>query len=500
MAINPPSLPPDQAWTPLDPARWDADCARHLLRRTAFSAPQTEVDRALQQGLPATLQDSLGTLRPMPQPAALADYLAKSPAMRAGMLAAQKAGTLKMGDKFDYFFGDVRRDAYRKSMQDWLAFARAPENSAQENFVMFLCGVLVVAINKINSPEWLFGYQAFIRASLRNPYPEITKALPFTLAMAYYLDLFSNYRNGPNENYARELLELFTLGEGQYTETDVKEAARAFTGFYNDDGFSRFDPARWDSGSKTIFGQTGPWGADDVADLIFTQPAARTHLPARFLSYYLSDDSLPAPYLESLGALWQQHGWRMDALASLVFSSKLFYEPSVRGNLVKSPVRFYLGMCQDLALDIYPFPPDQKLLMLAAAGQDPFDPPTVRGWLGGRTWLNPSTWLARAQLVEDAFTPRADPPSDPDEAAWLNAARARGLANFFVLPDHFQDLASLSPDAAADLLVDRFLPGLDTAVYRASIADYLKNSAGPRNELLNDSAKSLLLSPLYQLC
>jgi len=163
-------------------------------------------------------------------------------------------------------------------------------------------------------------------------------------------------------------------------------------------------------------------------------------------------------------------------------------------------VRFYLGMCQDLGVDIYPFPPDQKLHMLEAAGQDPFDPPTVRGWIGGRNWLNPSTWLARAQLVEDAFTPRADPPADPDEAAWLNAARARGPVKFFVQPDHFQDLASLAPVAAANRLVDRFLPGVDATVYRSAIADYLKNSAGPRNELLNDSAKSLLLSPLYQLC
>ena len=500
MAISPPSLPPDQAWTPFDPARWDAGCARHLLRRTGFSAPQNKVDRALQQGLPATLQDSLGTLRPMSQSDALADYLARMPAMWRDRVAAVQAGTYKMGDKFDYFFGDVRRDAYRRSMQHWLAFARAPENSVQENFVMFLCGVLVVAINKINSPEWLFGYQSFIRASLRHPFPEICKALPLTLAMANYLDLFANYRNGPNENYARELMELFTLGEGHYTESDVKEAARAFTGFYNDDGYSRFDPARWDSGDKTIFGRTGPWGANDVADLIFTQPAARTHLPARFLSYYLSDDPLPAPYLETLGALWQQQGWRLDALAGLVFSSKLFYEPSFRGNLVKSPVRFYLGMCQDLGVDIYPFPPDQKLLMLAAAGQDPFNPPTVRGWLGGRTWLNPSTWLARAQLVDDAFTPRADPPSDPEEAAWLNTVRARGPVKFFVQPDHFQDLASLSPDAAANRLVNRFLPGQSAPEYRASVADYLKNTAGPRNELLIDSAKSLLLSPLYQLC
>jgi uncharacterized protein (DUF1800 family) len=499
MAFNPASLPPDQAWAPLPAGQWDAAAARHLLQRIGFSAPQTAVDRAVCQGLHATFQENFGALRPMPMPAPLADYLAEKPAMQSAMDAAERTGTHKFADQYDNFFQAGRRATYRESMEQWLAFARDPQNSAQENLVMFLCGVLVVAFNKISNPEWIFGYQSFIRASLANPYPEICRALPRTVAMGSYLDLDTSTRAGPNENYARELMELFTLGEGNYTESDVKEVARALTGIrYENDRFV-FDPSRWDSGPKTIFGKTGPWGADNVVDLIFTQPAARTHLPARFLSYYLSDDPLPDSYLESLGALWQQQGWRIDALAHLVFSSKLFYDPAFRGNLIKSPVRFLLGMYQDLNLDICPYPSDHNINVLEAAGQAPFDPPNVRGWLGGRLWLNPSSWFARAELVHSAFTPVAIR-LDPEEAQWPKDIPPNPQANFFVRPGHFEYLAALPPDEAAARLVDHFLPGAPAPAYRAAIADYLKNTAGPRDELLSDSAQNLLLSPLYQVC
>ncbi|MGA2052242.1 MAG: DUF1800 family protein, partial [Opitutales bacterium] len=298
---------------------------------------------------------------------------------------------------------------------------------------------------------------------------------------------------------ARELMELFTLGEGHYTESDVKEAARAFTGFYFPDGYGILDPAKWDSGPKTIFGHTGPWGADDVVNLIFTQPSARTHLPARFLRYYLSDDPLPDPHLETLGTLWQQHDWRIDALAQLVFSSKLFYDPSFRGNLVKSPVRFLLGMYQDLGVNLYPFPSDYTINVLGDAGQEPFDPPNVSGWHGGRLWLNSSTWSARARLVASAFT-QGRLTRDPEETTWPKDDPDRARVNCYVQPDHFQELAALPADVAAGRLVNHFLPGNPAPAYRAAIADYLKNTAGPRNELLNDAAQNLLLSPLYQLC
>ncbi len=499
MAFDPATLSPAQAWEPIAPSQWDDACATHLLRRMGFSAPPAEVARVRQQGLPATLAAAFDQIRPMPLSGPIADYIAQKPAMIQRGLAAQKAHDAKTLAEVDDFFQPVRRAAYRSGIELWFEFARAPANSAQENLFLFLSSVLVVAINKIDNPDWIFPYFALLRESLQRPYPDLCKSLPHTPAMCAYLDLSSSARGIPNENYARELMELFTLGEGHYTETDVKEAARALTGFYLQDNQIQFSAARWDPGDKTLFGRTGPWGADDVVNLIFTQSSARTWLPTRFLAWYLSDNPVPQPYLETLGTLWQQQDWRLDSLAKIVLSSKMFYAAAFRGNLIKSPVRYYLGMCQDLGVDVLPFPSELQGL-LNDCGQDPLNPPNVRGWLGGQLWLNPSTWTARRHLLEIVFTSLPDSAFSAEDFAVLQQARARGCGRYFVDPYHFQELAALPPDQAADRLVNRFLLGAPADSYRVALADYLKNTDDRTNELLRNAVMDLLASPLYQQC
>jgi uncharacterized protein (DUF1800 family) len=493
------SLTPEEAWLPLAPGAWNQESARHLLRRMGFSASPDAVQRATRQGLAATLAENLGQIRPMATPASLAEYYQRSAGEFAATQAAERAGNLELRRTLG---SDSIRDtwiSYEKGMDALLEFARQPENSAQENLVMFLCGVLVTARNKINDLNWLFTYFARIRTLWKMPYPDICRRLPHFAAMDDYLDLTESRRGVPDENYARELLELFTLGQGHYTEHDVKEVSRALTGFTIQDDEVVFVPSRWDPGQKTIFGRTGAWGADDVVNLIFTQPTARTYLPSRFLSWYLSDDPLPDTCLEPLGHQWVQRGWRVDALAEIVFSSRLFYEPQFRGNLIKSPLRFYLGMCQDLGVDVAPLVDDTRD-WLHATGQDPLNPPNVRGWVGGRTWLNSSTWAARRRLIEQVARPYDESSLYPEAVIQLALARAAGKGQFSVDASFATTLAQQTDDELLQSLSERFLAGAMDPSYQNLLRDYLRQASGSRPELVGDMVVALLQSPAYQVC
>jgi uncharacterized protein (DUF1800 family) len=492
MALELKNVPVSTAWLPLDPKAWNAEHARHLLRRMGFAATPDGVAHSVKIGLAATLQEAFGQVRPMPQPDSLTAYRAQR-----DLVTRQAAGPGRTQLYMD--LERLRREAFNDSVHDWLVFARKPENSAQENFTLFLSDVLVVAFNKDKEPARIFDHVALLRRSWQMTYPELVKAVTFSPAMIQYLDLNSSYVGVPNENYARELMELFTLGEGHYNETDVKEAARALTGIVIRNEQGVLARPRWDPGSKTIFGNAGHWGANDVVDLIFQQPAARTFLPREFLAWYLTNDPLPKPYVDALGALWAERGLRLGALPEIVFSSRLFYDPQFQGTLIKSPVRYYLGLLQDLNLDVSPLQ-GQVTQTFRAMAQEPFNAPNVRGWVGGKNWINSSTLAARRQLVQQLFGPANPNQLTADQRMMLATAAKAGRGNVTVTPDRLQNVATMSAPELADHFLNYFLPGTPDPAYRATIIDYLLNDQGQPTQLVREVAESLLQSPLYNVC
>ncbi|HVU38420.1 MAG TPA: DUF1800 family protein [Opitutales bacterium] len=545
MSLDPATLSPNAAWAPLKATDWSLDNARHLLHRIGFSATPDRVAQAYKQGLQATLQQAFGTIRKLPEPESVATLVQKraelAAAIRAGQdtsmmvaprgrgaappPAAQAAGARRGGAaaapgasadattaaalrqrQLNQELMQFERQVFLDYVQEWLAFAAKPENSAQENLVLFLGNVLVVGQNKVKDPRRLYNHANLLRTTYQQPYPDIVKAVTYSPAMIQYLDLNTSVAGVPNENYAREVMELFTLGEGHYTENDIKEAARSLTGVVIRQQLGQeqgdFARARWDSGTKTIFGRTGQWGAEDVIDLIFQQPAAHTLLPRRFLAYYLTQDPLPAPYVEELGRQWQQTGWKVDALARLVFSSKLFYQPEFRLGLIKSPLQYYLGLMQDLNLDVSPIEggPGSAFQNLQAMGQEPFNPPNVRGWLGGKNWINSSTFAARRQLVQQLFTPLNERALTADQLAKLQAARAAGRGAIVMDDSRLQGLADKSNAELTDAMLSYFLAGEPNDTYRHTILDYLDNDRAPRLQAVRDIAVALFQSPEYHLC
>lgn len=494
------SLSPEVAWQPLPEAEWNADAARHLLRRAGWTARAAEVERATREGLVATLERLFPPQPPMfAKPRLVARFEESAPAQ---LREAQKlSGEDRL--RAQRALQDRARVGVQELSIRWLEHAAQPEASAVAKWVLFLSDVYVVSAEKVRSPALLHRHFDLLAQHGFGRAPELTKAISRSPAMVIYLDLAQSQLKSPNENFARELFELFVLGEGNYTEQDIKEAARALTGYRaRPDGVFRFEDRLHDKSPKTVFGASGNFTGDDVIDLAYRQPAAATFLPREMVKFYLSEVPLPPAHVEPLGTAWRASGFDLRTLLRRFFGSRLFFAREFRGNLIKSPVQFYLGLVQDLDLDIAPVP-RFTLNPLRQMGQSLFNPPNVRGWVGGRQWINSATLTARRQLVEMLFTPIDDNALNADELLEIVAARTNGHDRFTASDTPLAPLARLDPSAAASELARTLLSEAAARDAGTNLRDFL--AAGPDDEKqrlrrLRRAAVTLMQSPDYQLC
>lgn len=497
-----PALSPQEAWQPLPAGEWNAEAARHLLRRAGWTALPSEVERATAEGLSATLT------RLFPEEPRLLS--------KPRMISRLEEEAPAFAEKLRTTAGDARRALDRQNrersqlaIQDLtiksLQSAARPENSAFAKWVLFLSDVYVVSLEKVRNAAFIYEHFDILARNALGPAPTLTKAVSRSTAMVIYLDLNQSQRKAPNENFARELFELFVLGEGNYTEDDIKEAAKAFTGYRtraNEPGF-RYVASQHDDGPKKIFGETGKFTGDDVIDLAYRQKAAGRFLPHEMVKFYLSDEPLPSEYLTSLGEEWSSHGHELRMLVRQFFGSRLFFAPEFRGNFIKNPVQFYLGLIQDLSLEIAPLP-RFTLNPMRQMGQLLYNPPNVRGWVGGRSWINSATLAARRQLVETLFTPIDERSLNADELIELVAARTNGSQNFTVGEEHpLATLANLTPADAASKLIRDFIPVPVAGDFKAGVQRFIGAAPpDPKQRLrrIQRAAVAVLQSPEYQLC
>jgi len=494
------SLSPQDAWQPLPAGDWNAEAARHLLRRAGWTARPAEVQRAAQEGLALTL-DRLFPPSPalLPEPEMTQRVEDDMPEFAAQYMQAAPEDKRVLGRQ--------QRERWQAAYLDlsirWLDFAAQPENSAYQKWVLFLSDVYVVGFEKVRRTPLIYRHFDLLARHGLGPAPALSKAVSRSPAMVLYLDLAENRREAPNENFARELLELFLLGEGNYTERDIKEAARAFTGYrIRPPGDFVFAPRQHDPGLKTVFGHTGHLTGDDVIDLAYDLPAAGAYLPRKLTRFYLSDEMLPDPYLYALGGAWQASGYDLRWLARAFFGSRLFFAPEFRGNFIKSPVQFYLALLQDLDLDGVPLP-RYVINPMRQMGQVLFNPPNVRGWVGGRNWINSGSLAARRTLVESVFHPLNPESLNADELRELAAAAAARRGDFAVADERFGPLVALGPGAAVRAMAGDFLPVPAGPSFQGSLETFIAGGrADPREHLrrVRRTLITILESPAYQLC
>jgi uncharacterized protein (DUF1800 family) len=494
-----PPLDPREAWNPLPPSAWNIELASHLLRRAGWAARPEEVARAVREGL----QHTLNRLFPVTPPPLPKPILIDKASERIDELRAARR---KITDDPDArrLLEREERELERAGALDfnlkWLQAAADPSRSAYEKWLLFLADIYVVSMEKVNRADWMFAHHDILRQHGAGTAPALAKAVSRSPAMIRYLDLDRSSKGSPNENFARELFELFTLGEGNYTEDDIKNAARAFTGYrYGPQGFRLAERDR-DTDMKTVFGQLGRFTGDDVIDIAYAQPAASRFLPTEMARFYLSDRPLPEGFIQPLADWWRESGHNLRDLCRRFFGSVAFYHPSFRANFIKSPVQFHLGLVQDLGLDVAPVQ-RISLLPVRQMGQNILQPPNVRGWVGGQLWINSSTLAARRALAQTLCSPLDENQLNADDRLELLAARDAGLSRFTVDEERIRAFTALGPDGIADRLCDYFLPVRVSAAYRAALVDYL--AAGPDDEFetrARQAAIAVLQSPEYQLC
>ena len=221
--------------------------------------------------------------------------------------------------------------------------------------------------------------------------------------MLYFLDAQYNVKGAPNENFAREVMELFTMGVGNYSEKDVRECARAFTGWYFDNLTFKVDPDKHDDGAKTFLGRTGNFDGVDVLKIIFEQPVTAEYLAGKIYRFLVRDELSP-DLRRKLGAVLRDHDYEVKPLLTVIFSSKDFYSQASYGGHIKGPVEHLVAMMKHLGVDAIPGVPDFNQSTIAM-GQHLLNPPSVAGWAGGKAWITPGLLIARGNVARDVLIP-----------------------------------------------------------------------------------------------
>jgi uncharacterized protein (DUF1800 family) len=290
------------------------------------------------------------------------------------------------------------RERARELRAWWVTELLATDQPLVEKMTLFWHNHFTSSVQKVRYVPSLYWQNLLFRSEALGNFATLLKAVARDPAMLIYLDGVRSVARQPNENFARELLELFTLGEGHYSEADIKSAARAFTGWSIDRETGRFqDNAQFhDDGEKTFLGQTGRLGGDDIIAILLRQPRTAETVVEKLWREFVSLKPDRAE-VARLAAIFRSSGYEMKPVLRAMFLSPAFRDPANRAALIKSPIDLIVGSVHVLGL---PVPEKGQLVrMMAGLGQSPFDPPNVKGWPGGESWITTNTLLLRQQFL-----------------------------------------------------------------------------------------------------
>jgi uncharacterized protein (DUF1800 family) len=304
---------------------------------------------------------------------------------------------------------DQRRDEQRLRAQRyellrawWVREMLTTPSPLTERMTLFWHNHFTSAQDKVQYPQQMAQQNMLLRRDALGNFGELLHDVAKDPAMLQYLDGASNRKGRPNENFAREVMELFTLGEGHYSQRDVAEAARAYTGWSLDPDTQTYvwRANQHDDGEKTVLGQTGPFEGDQVLDILLEQPETATFVTTKLWREFVSDTPDSARIAPIASQFRASHYEIKVALRGL-FLSDAFWDDANRGVLVKSPAEFVIGTLR--GFDVSYDNTGAFAAQIRALGENLFYPPNVKGWPGGTTWINSSTLLARKQFVEQLF-------------------------------------------------------------------------------------------------
>ena len=413
---------------PITAADWSYDRAAHLVERAGFGATPAEIER-LAAMTPEAVVDALvelaavdGTaapafepspiwdpgMDPFPKSRAEAVRIARETGTSMGVAVLPEGESRRLQPVVNTFFYGLRANAVetQRLATWWGGRMLTTPRPLEERLTLFWHGHFATGAGKVRDARMMHRQNEMLRANAAGNFRDLLVGILTDPAMLVYLDNGENRKDHPNENFGRELLELFTMGVGNYTERDIREASRAFTGWTNDGVEFRFDAENHDFGEKTFLGRTGAFDGEDIIDIILEAPVTAEFIAGKLYRFLVREELDPATR-RALGDTFRESGYELRPLLRRIFLSRDFYSPASVATQIKSPVQLVVSTYRKLGLTRLPTIPDFNRLT-AGLGQTLFNPPNVAGWAGGRTWITPALLLERGNLFRGVLFPDRD--------------------------------------------------------------------------------------------
>jgi hypothetical protein len=474
---------------------WDKTLAAHLLNRTTFGAVPEDIQRAVDWGMERTI-DYLVDFEKVADVDFPAPDTPGVPENPQKLLADLKPEERKQKMQE---FQRANREAIEETRGWWIRRMLKSKRPLQEKMTLFWHGHFATSANDVKRACLMLKQNEFLRANCLGNFRELLLGISRDPAMLKYLDNNTNRRQHPNENYARELMELFTLGIGNYTEDDVKAAARAFTGWsFRGEEFV-FRPGEHDDGIKTYLGRTGHLDGADVIDVILEQPCTARFMAKKLVRYFVCDDP-PPTVVEEVAAMLRAKNYEFKPVVRAILQSEIFYSPKAYRTQIKSPAQLVVGSVRSLGVTMSERAMAVAMRML---GQDLLYPPNVKGWDGGEAWINTTTLLMRYNLAGYLLSGQI-PGEGEGKAPKVKTPQARRLRLDRFSPPHHDLNKMYVPDIAvdADRLVDALIGRLLQAKLDAQARRWLVEQAEviAVSERPTRVAHLIMSMPDYQLC
>lgn len=494
MAANP-------SFIPIAASDFGLPQARHLLRRAAFGGTPAQVEAVHEMGLDKAVDfivdydqiDASHMVIPPFDP----DIMAPIP--REQRMEAVMARRENDRDKLER----LRADFLRRQGEDlvqmrridrwWLSRMIESPRPLEENLTLLWHGHFATNHRTVHDSWLMFQQNQFFRKNAAGNFANLARGIVRDPAMIRFLNNDSNRKASPNENLARELMELFTLGEGQYTEEDIRQGARALTGYTVEDNEFVFNQRVHDNTPKTILGQRGAFDGDAFVQILLNRPQCPLFIARKLYRHFIGDIDLnPDPaqqaVITAMTRLLVDSRYEFKPVLKAVFKSRHFYDPLIVGAMIKSPVQLLVGGVRTLDTP----PRDGSVLTeaLAMMGQKLFDPPSVAGWEGGRGWINTSTLFVRQNVATYLITGKL-----PFEDGW-----SRDAVNY--APDFL--LAGLdgpTPEAVVDRVVAQLIACDLPEDRRRPLVEFMRQrKAAATSDALIGLLLLVTAMPEYQLC
>ena len=386
-------------------AALDRDEARHLLLRTGYGPTPAEIERLV----PLTREQAVDSLLASTRTVARTDVpaWAKDPIPEWNRKRQQEEEEVRKlptekerMDKGNHF-RRLREEKGDGLKEWWMTEMITTDSPLTERMTMFWANHFTSQLRTIEDPRLMYEQNITLRRGALDNFAFLMRDINTDPAMFYYLDSNSNVMGRPNENYAREVMELFTLGEGKYTEQDIKEAARAFTGYKIDNATGRAvrQQGVHDSGWKSIMGHKGTFNGDDVVIVLLkSEERVALYIAEKVWKEFVADEVDDKAVYKLAGTCYKAK-YDIKKLLKATFLTDQFWDARTRGTLFKSPTELLVGAARSLQL---PYDNPRGYVQLSAKlGQDLFDPPNVKGWKGSTAWISSESLLSRWEIIED---------------------------------------------------------------------------------------------------